>query len=90
MAESKNGHNLVNISRNSLKSSSSNLNIDPKPYVKYQNPSLSRSQDIMLSRFFYFGIEKGHNFAILGRADQNKNMRSLIFFTHATYKISSS
>ena len=90
MAESKNGHNLVNISRNSLKSQSGNLNIDPKPYAKYQNPSLSRSEDIMLSTFFYFGIKKGHNFAILGRTDKKKICVRLLLCTHATYKISSS
>ena len=48
MVKLKKGHNLVNISRNSLKS---HLNIDPKPYAKYQNPSSSGSQDIMLTRF---------------------------------------
>ena len=38
------------------------LNIDPNPYVKYQNPSLSGSQDIVLTRFShcYNGkVEKG-------------------------------
>ena len=34
-------------------SKSSHLNIDPKSYAKYQNPSSSGSQDIMLTRFFY-------------------------------------
>ena len=51
MVESKKGHNLVNISLNALKSQSRRLNIDPSPYVKYQNPSLSGSQDIVLTRF---------------------------------------
>ena len=32
---------------------------EPKPCAKYQNPSLSCSQDIMYTMFFYFGIEKG-------------------------------
>ena len=50
MAESK-GHNLVNTSQNSLKSKSGHLNIDPNPYVKYQNTSSSGSQDIMLTKF---------------------------------------
>ena len=27
------------------------INIDSKPYAKYQNPSLSGSQDIVLTRF---------------------------------------
>ena len=41
MEESKKGHNLVDISLNSLKSKSSRLNIDPDPYEKYQNPTSS-------------------------------------------------
>ena len=48
MVESKKRHNLVNILRNSLKSLSGHLNIDTKPYVKYENPS-SISQDIVLT-----------------------------------------
>ena len=39
MAESKNGHNLFNISRNSLLILAGHLNINPKPCAKYQNPS---------------------------------------------------
>ena len=35
MVESKKGHNLVNFSRNSLKSYSGHLNIHFKPYAKY-------------------------------------------------------
>ena len=60
MVESKKGHNFVNISLNLLRSKSGRLNIDPKPYVKYQNPSLSGS--ILLTRFShcYNGkVEKG-------------------------------
>ena len=38
---------------NSLKSQSGHLNIDPKMYAKYQNPSSSSSQDILLTRFSY-------------------------------------
>ena len=62
MVESKKGHNLVNISRNSLKNKSSHLNINPKPYAKHQNPCSSGSQDIVLARFIhcYIGrVEKG-------------------------------
>ena len=62
MVESKKGHNLVKISRNSLKSHLGNLNIDPKSYAKYQNPTTSGSQDIVLTRFFYCyngRVEKG-------------------------------
>ena len=53
MEESKKGHNLVNISRNSLKSNSGHLNIDSKPYAKYENPSSSDFQDIVLTRSFH-------------------------------------
>ena len=62
MVESKKGHNLVNVSQNSLKSYSGHLNIDPKPYAKYENPSTSSSQDMVLKSFFhcYNGrVEKG-------------------------------
>ena len=62
LVESKKGHNLVNISRNSLKSLTDHLNLNLKSYAKYQNPSSSGSQDIVLTRFFhsYNGIfEKG-------------------------------
>ena len=37
-------------------------NIDPNLYAKHQNPSLSGSQDIVLTRFFYCyngKVEKG-------------------------------
>ena len=51
---------------NSLKSYSGHLNIDPKPYAKYQNPSLSGSQDIVLTRFLWPSRKKGYNFAIQG------------------------
>ena len=62
MVEAKMGHNLVNISLILLKSESRRLNSDPNPSVKYQNPSLSGSQDIVLTRFSlcYNGkVEKG-------------------------------
>ena len=62
MEESKKGHDLVDISLNSLKSKSSRLNVDPNPYEKYQNPTSSGSQDIMLTRFLYrynCRVEKG-------------------------------
>ena len=59
MVESKKGHNLVNMSRNSLKSQSDHPNIDPKPYAKYENPSSSGSQDIVLTRFLWPSRKKG-------------------------------
>ena len=62
MAESRKRHDLVNISRNSPKSQSGHLNIDSKSYAKYKNPSLSGSQDIVLTSFFYCyndRVEKG-------------------------------
>ena len=58
MAESK-GHNLVNTSQNSLKSKSGHLNMNPNLYVKYQNPSSRGSQDIVLTIFLYYRVEKG-------------------------------
>ena len=57
MVKSKKGHNLVNISRNALKSYSGHLNIDPKLYAKYENPSSCGSQVILLTRF-YGRVEK--------------------------------
>ena len=72
MIELKKGYKSVNISRNSLKIYLGHPNIDPKSYAKYskyQNPSSSGSQDIMLTRFFYcfdYKSKKGHNFVILG------------------------
>ena len=62
MVESKKGHNPVNISRNSLKNESGHVNSDPNLYATYQNPRLSGSQDIVLTRFFYCyngRVEKG-------------------------------
>ena len=44
------GHNLVNISQNSLKRESGHLNI--KPCAKYQNPSSSHSQDVVVVLLF--------------------------------------
>ena len=70
MVKSKKGHNLVNISRNSLKSKSGHLNIDPKPYAKYENPNSSGSQVIVLTRFFMAELKKGHNFAIQGLTEK--------------------
>ena len=61
MAESK-GNNLVNNSQNSLKSKSGHLTIDLNLFVKYQNPGLRGTQDIMLTRFLYCyngRVEKG-------------------------------
>ena len=52
IAKSEKRHNSINILQNSLKIQSGHLNIDPKLYAKYQHPSSSSSQDIMLTRFF--------------------------------------
>ena len=43
-------HNSVNVLRNSVKS---HLNMDPKQYSEFQNPSSSNSLHIVLTRFFY-------------------------------------
>ena len=47
------GHNLVNISQNSLKRLSGHLNTNPEPCAEYQNPSSSHSQDVGVALLFY-------------------------------------
>ena len=83
MAESKKRHSLVNISRSSLKSYSSHLNNDLKPYAKYKNPSLSGSQDIVLTSFFSIAImtesKKEHNLIHRIRTKINQGIYTLIF-----------
>ena len=59
MVKSKKGHNLVNISRNLLKSLSGHPNIDPKPYAKYENPSSSGYQVIVLTMFLWPSGKRG-------------------------------
>ena len=64
MAESEKGHNSVNILWNTNKSYSVHLNFNPNLNAKYQNPSSSGSQDIVLTRFSIVIMpesEKGHN-----------------------------
>ena len=51
-AKSKKVHNSINVLENSLESQSGHLNNDPKLYAKYQKPSSSSSQDILVTRFF--------------------------------------
>ena len=89
MVKSKKGHNLVNISRNSLKSKSGHLNIDPKPYAKYKNPSCSSSRVIVLTMFLWPSQKRGITLPYKGRPNK-KSKFSLIFCTDAIYKISSS
>ena len=70
MAESKKGHNLVNILRNSVKRLSGHLNSDPNLYVKHKYPSSSGSQDIVLIRFphcYKSRVEKKHNSVNISR-----------------------
>ena len=58
----KKGHNSVNKFMEFAQKLISHLNIDPKLYAKYHNPSSSSSQDIVLTRFFYCyndRVEKG-------------------------------
>ena len=83
MVKLKKGHNLVNISRNLLKSKAGLLNIDPKPYVKYENPSSSGSEAIVLTRFLWPSRKKGYNFAI--RDPTEKKMCVLLFFVLMLY-----
>ena len=54
--------NAANGLRNSVVSYSDHLNIDPNLYAKYENPSSSGFEDIVLTRFFYCyngRVEKG-------------------------------
>ena len=88
MVESKKGNNLVNISRNSLKSKAGHLNINPKPYAKYENPSSSGSQDIVLTRFLWPSRKRGITLPYKVQPKKKKKS-SLIFCTDATIKISS-
>ena len=74
MVKSKKGHNFANISRNSLKSYSGHLNIDPKPYAKYENPCTSGPKEF-LSRFFMAESKKGLNFAIQGLTKTKKKKK---------------
>ena len=67
MVKLKKGHNLVNISRNSLKSQAGHLNIDPKPYAKYENPSCSGFQVIVLTRFLWPSQNRGITLPYKGR-----------------------
>ena len=48
-------HNSINVSPNSLKTFPDHLNIDPKLYAKYQNPSSGGSQD-RVDKVFLFVI----------------------------------
>ena len=63
LVQSKKGDSPDNILGNSLnKSLSGHLNIETKPFAKYQNPSSSSSHDIVYTRFShcYNGqVEKG-------------------------------
>ena len=62
MARANKGHISVNNLWNSRKRISGHLNVDPNLYAIYLNPSLSGSQDIVLTRFFYCyngRVEKG-------------------------------
>ena len=58
MVESEKGNNLVNISGNSLNSSSGHLNVNHKQYAKYQDPCSSGSQDIAFTMFIRCNIGK--------------------------------
>ena len=83
MEQTGKGHNSANVLRNSLKSKSSHLNIDPKSYAKYQNPSSSGSQDIMLTRFLWPSRKRGITLPYEVRPKKKKTC-SLMFYTDAT------
>ena len=91
MVKSKKGHNLVNISRNSLKSLSDHINIDPKPYAKYENHSSSGSQVIVLTRFLWQSRKRGITLPYKGRP--KKKIRVRLFFVlmlHIKFQVPSS
>ena len=71
LVQSKKGDNPDNILGNSLnKSLSGHLNIETKPFAKYQNPSSSSSQDIVYTRFhiaLMVKSKKGHNLVNISR-----------------------
>ena len=90
MVKSKKEHNLDNIPRNSLKSKSGHLNIDPKPYAKYENLSSSGSQVIVLTRFFWPSRKRGHNFAIQGRPKTNTCSLIFVLMLHIKFQVPSS
>ena len=83
MVKSKKKHNLVNISRNSLKSESGHLNIEPKPYAKYENPSSSRSQVIVLTRFLWPSRKRG--ITLPYKVRPKKTIRVCLFFVLMLY-----
>ena len=87
MVKLKKGHNLVNISQNSLKSLSGHLNSDLKPYAKYENPSSSRSHVVVLTRFLW----PRHNFAIQGLTEKKICVRLLfVLMLHIKFQVPSS
>ena len=67
MVKSKKGHNLVNISRNWLKTEPGHLNIDAKAYAKYENASSSGSQVIVLTMFLWPSRKRGITLPYKGR-----------------------
>ena len=94
MSEKEFQHNLVNISWNSFKNYPGHLNINPKQYAKYRNPSSSCSPDSILTRFFncYNRIKskKGHNFAKLVPTEKICIRLNFVLMRHIKFKVPSS
>ena len=72
MVKSKNGYNLVNISRDLLKNCTGHLINDPKPYVKYENPSCTVLK-LSCLQGFHGRVKKGAQLCHI-RADRKKYM----------------
>ena len=91
MVELNKGHNLIIIIRNSLKGLSGHLNIDPKPYAKYENPSSSRSQDIVLIRFLWPSPKRGKSLPFKVQLKQKIHVRLFfVLMLHIKFKVPSS
>ena len=93
MAESKNGHNFVNISRNSLQSLTGYLNID----LSHMSNIRILAQVVLkiwCGQGFSIAngrVENGHKFAILGPTDKNSAFAYFfILMLHIKFKVPSS
>ena len=91
MVESKKGHNLVNISRNSLKSLSGHFNIDHKPYAKYENLSSRGFSRYHVDKVCMAEWKKGHNFSIQGPTEKKIFFRLFfVLMLHIKFQVPSS
>ena len=88
MTESKKGHNFAIQGPTKKKNKK---NIDPKPYAKYENPSSSGSQVIVLTRFLWPSRKRGITLPYKGRP--KKKICVHLFFVlilHIKFQVPSS